>query len=327
MRIIPKTAKVKIEFFKNISLTDTLIGLAALALEVLVFTTNIPSVPKYAIMLSILVVAIWLYMPFDGQRFYMMFVNMAKYIVSVKHYSKDFTKANASIDNFIPFKDINDGFIVYNEYFGGVLEVDPREFRLLSGYKQDQIIDTYFGRVIRSISGNTRASIVKVDRKMLLDKYIAAEHAKEDQLEKLFEAGSINEQERLARQKIIAERIAIYERMSGQTVLRKPFYYLVVYDRDKSVIREILTNAISSFIDAGMSSRVLDNRELAVFLKYTFTDNFEESDVDLLAEEELMSWVKPTEIRFTPKSATIDGVETYNYSVRNFPITVLNAWG
>ena len=327
MRIIPKTAKVKIEFFKNISLTDTLIGLAALALEVLIFTTNIPPIPKYAIMLSVLVIAVWLYMPFDGQRFYMMFVNMAKYIVSVKHYSKDFTKANASIDNFIPFKDINDGFIVYNEYFGGVLEVDPREFRLLSGYKQDQIIDTHFGRIIRSISGNTRASIVKVDRKMLLDKYIAAEHGKEDQLEKLFEAGSIDEQEKLARQKIIAERIAIYERMSGQTVLRKPFYYLVVYDKDKSVIREILTNAISSFIDAGMSSRVLDNRELAVFLKYTFTDNFEESDVDLLAEEELMSWVKPTEIRFTPKSATIDGVETYNYSVRNFPITVLNAWG
>ena len=104
MRIIPKTAKVKIEFFKNISLADTFIGLAALALEVLVFTTNIPPIPKYAIMILILAISIWLYMPFDGQRFYMMFVNMAKYIVSVKHYSKDFTKANASIDNFIPFK-------------------------------------------------------------------------------------------------------------------------------------------------------------------------------------------------------------------------------
>ena len=94
MRIIPKTAKVKIEFFKNISLADTFIGLAALALEVLVFTTNIPPISKYAIMIMILAVSIWLYMPFDGQRFYMMFVNMAKYVVSVKHYSKDFTKAN-----------------------------------------------------------------------------------------------------------------------------------------------------------------------------------------------------------------------------------------
>ena len=327
MRIIPKTAKVKIEFFKNISLADTFIGLAALALEVLVFTTNIPPIPKYAIMILILAVSIWLYMPFDGQRFYMMFVNMAKYVVSVKHYSKDFTKANASIDNFIAFKNIKDGFIEYNEYYAGVLEIDPREFRLLSGYKQDQIIDVHFGKIIRSISGNTKASIVKIDRKLLLDKYIEAEHEKEAQLEKLFEAGSIDEQEKFIRAKILAERIAIYERLSGATVLRKPFYYLVVYDADKTVIREILTNAISSFIDAGMNSRVLDNKGLAVFLKYTFTDNFEENDVDMLADEELMTWVKPTEVKFGTKSAYIDGVETFNYTVRNFPLAVLNAWG
>ena len=144
MRIIPKTAKVKIEFFKNISLADTFIALAALALEVLVFTTNLESITKAAIMILIFSITAWLYMPFDGQRFYMMFVNMTKYVFSVKHYSKEFTKANASIDNFIAFKDIQDGFIVYNEYYAGVLEIDPREFRLLSGYKQDQIIDVHF---------------------------------------------------------------------------------------------------------------------------------------------------------------------------------------
>jgi flagellin-like hook-associated protein FlgL len=32
-------------------------------------------------------------------------------------------------------------------------------------------------------------------------------------------------------------------------------------------------------------------------------------------------------VRFGPKSAFIDGVETFNYSVRNFPLAVLNAWG
>ena len=327
MRIIPKTAKVKIEFFKNISIVDTIIGLIALALEVLVFTTNLHAIPKYTIMILLLALTVWLFMPFDGQRFYMLFVNMIKYVFSVKHYSKEFEKANTSIDNFIAFKNIKDGFIEYNEYYAGVLEIDPREFRLLSGYKQDQIIDIHFGKLIRSISGNTKASIVKIDRKMLLDKYIDSEKEKEAQLEKLFEAGSIDEQEKFVRQKIIAERIAIYERMSGEKVLRKPFYYLVVYDKDKTVIKEIITSGISSLIDAGMSSRMLDNKELALFLKYTFTDNFEESDVDMLSDEELMAWVKPTEIRFGPKSAFIDGVETFNYSVRNFPLAVLNAWG
>ena len=153
MRVIPKTAKVKIEFFKNISLADTIIGLAALGLEVLVFSTNMPPLYKYAIMVLLLAFAIWLYMPFDGQRFYMMFVNMAKYVFSVKHYSKEFTKANASIDNFVAFKDIKDGFIEYNEYYAGVLEIDPREFRLLSGYKQDQIIDIHPGYIAEEIPG------------------------------------------------------------------------------------------------------------------------------------------------------------------------------
>ena len=327
MRIIPKTAKVKIEFFKNISITDIIIGLLALSLEVLLFATNIPAIPKIIIMASVLVFAIWLYMPFDGQRFYMMFVNMVKYMFSVKKYSKEYTKANASVDNFIAFKDIKDGFIVYNEYYAGVLEIDPREFRLLSGYRQDQIIDIHFGKIIRSISGETKASIVKIDRKMILEKYVESEKEKEKQLEVLFEAGSIDENEKFVREKIIADRIGIYKKLSAETVLRKPFYYLVVYDKDKSVIEEILTNGISNFVEAGMTSRILDDRGLALFLKYSFTDNFEEHDVDMLSNEELLSWVKPAEVRFTTKSAFIDGVETFNYSVRNFPLSVLNAWG
>ena len=92
MRIIPKTAKVKIEFFKKISVPDVIIGLVALGLEVLIFTTNIPPLPEYVIMGVLLAVAIWLYMPFDGQRFYMMFVNMVRYIFSVKKYSKEYTR-------------------------------------------------------------------------------------------------------------------------------------------------------------------------------------------------------------------------------------------
>ena len=62
-------------------------------------------------------------------------------------------------------------------------------------------------------------------------------------------------------------------------------------------------------------------------MKYTYTDKFDESDVEKLAPEEIISWVKPSEIRFTTKSTFIDGEESFNYTVRNFPLTVLNAWG
>ena len=327
MRIIPKTAKVKVEFFKNISIVDVIIGLIGVILEVLLFLTNIPVIAKIILMSLLFCVFAWLFLPFDGQRFYMMFVNLAKYVFSVKKYSSEYQNANTNVDRFIPFKSIEGSYIVYEDYYAGVLQIDPREFRLLTGFRQDQIIDTHFGRLIRSINGKTRASIVKIDRKLLLDDYIAAEQEKQKQIEKLFAAGNLTQEELSARTKIIDDRIQIYNRMSGDNVITKPFYYLVVYDADKRAIDEILKNGESSLLDAGMTSKILKEKELAVFLKYTYTDKFDESDVDQLAPEEIISWVKPSEIRFTTKSAFIDGEETFHYTVRNFPLTVLNAWG
>ena len=72
MRIIPKTAKVKIEFFKNVSIVDTLIGIAGLGLELLIFLTNLGILAKITVMAIVLSLFIGLYLPFDGQRFYMM---------------------------------------------------------------------------------------------------------------------------------------------------------------------------------------------------------------------------------------------------------------
>ena len=327
MRIIPKTAKVKVEFFKNVSLVDVVIGLIGIILESLLFLTNLDGIGKAILMAILLCVFIWLYMPFDGQRFYMMFVNLTRYVFSVKKYSSEYQNANTSVDNFIPFKNIQDGYIVYEDYYAGVLQIDPREFRLLTGYRQDQIIDVYFGKIIRSISGRMRASLIKIDRKLLLDDYIAAEEEKQNQLQKLFDAGNITQEELLARTRIINDRIQIYNRMSGENVITKPFYYLAVYDSDKGAINEILHHGISTLLEAGMTSKILTDKELAVFLKYTYTDKFEESDVDKLSPEEIIPWIKPSEIRFTPNSTFIDGEESFNYTVRNFPLTVLNAWG
>lgn len=326
MRIIPKTAKVKIQFFKNVSIADTVIALIALGLEVLLFMTNL-GIAKFFLMVILFSLVVGLYLPFDGQRFYMMFVHLTRYIFTAKCYSSDFKNASTSIDRFIPFKDVKDGYIVYEDYYAGVLQIDPREFRLLSGYRQDQIIDVYFGRLIRSISGKMKASIVKIDRRLLLDDYVEAEKKKQDRLEKLFETGNITQEELSAREKIIADRISVYRSLSGENAIKKPFYYLVVYDADKSAIREVLQNGIVSLAEAGMTSEILNDKQLAVFLKYTYTDRFDERDVDLLAPEEIVSWIKPREIRFKTKSGFVDGEEVFNYTVKNFPLSVLNAWG
>ncbi len=326
MRIIPKTAKIKIQFFKNISIVDIIIGLFFLGLIVLLAITNIGFI-RFILMLILLVIAVGLFLPFEGQRFYVFLAYAVKYIFSVKKFSKDNTKAQTNIDNYLPFKDIRDGFIEYNTYFAGVLQIDPREFSLLSEFRQNQMIDENFGRIIREISDKTKASIVKIDRKLSFESYIKYEEKKKENLQALFDNGELSEEELESRLSIIDDRIRVYSELTNDNPVIKPFYYLVVYDANKKTISEILNDAIMTFQNIGMTSHILDTKELALFLKYNYVPNFNEKDIDMLSENELMSWVCPHTVEFKPRSALVDGEECFTFTVKNFPISVLNAWG
>ena len=326
MRIIPKTAKIKIQFFKNISILDVIIGLSFLGVLVLLFVTNM-GVVRFVLMAVVLVIAIGLFLPFDGQRFYMFITHAIKYIFSVKKYTKNNSKAQTNIDNFLPFKNIKDNYIEYSDYYGGVLEIEPREFSLLSEYRQNQMIDENFGRVIREIADNTKASIVKIDRKLKFESFIKEEEKKKDELFKLFEANELSKEEYDSRIKVIDDRIRTYSSLDNETPVRKPFYYLVVYDERKDIIDAILNDAIDIFKSIGMSSHILNTKELGIFVKYNYTSNFNENDVDLISEDDFMSWVLPQSLEFKPRMAVVDGEECYTFTVKNFPIAVLNAWG
>ena len=295
-------------------------------LEVLLFLTNFGAA-KYISMVVILAIAIGLYLPFDGQRFYMVIVDGVKYLFSIKKYSMNIKDASSNISNILPYRGIEEGFIVYDNYFAGVLEIDPREFRLLSGYRQDEIIDHQFGKIIRTISGKTKASLVKIDRKLDLSEYIKLEEAKIDKLKLLFDSGEMTEQELFERTKIIMDRINTYKGIDDNESIKKPFYYLVVYDASKLVITEILSNAVLTFKEAGMVSHILNDKETGVFLKHNYMYDFNESDIDILEKDEILSWVLPHSIRFTTKNTYIDDVKTYNFSVKGYPLYVLNAWG
>ena len=326
MRIIPKTAKIKIQFFKNISILDIIIGLSFLGLIVLLVITNI-GIAKFIIMGVLLMIAVGLFLPFEGQRFYVFLAYSVKYVFSVKKFSKNNTKAQTNIDNYLPFKDIKEGYIEYANYFAGVLEIDPREFGLLSEFRQNQMIDENFGRIIRGIVDHTKASIVKIDRKLSFEQYTNLEEKKKENLELLYQNGELSEEELKSRIDIIEDRIRVYKDLTEDNPVIKPFYYLVVYDQNKAVIDEILNDAVVIFSNIGMTSHILDTKELAIFLKYNYTPNFNEKDLDVISEEEMMNWVCPHTVEFRPRSAVVDGEECYTFTVKNFPITVLNAWG
>ncbi|MCQ2398909.1 MAG: DUF87 domain-containing protein [Clostridia bacterium] len=326
MRIIPKTAKVKIQFFKNISLADVILALICMGLELLLLLSDLNGL-QYFLMVISLGIFVALFLPFDGQRFYMAFVNLAKYLFAVKNYFSGEVHEKSDMSSYIPYKDVDGNFIVYEKYYAGVLQIDPRAFRLLSEFRQDQIIDNCFGKVIRSVSNKTRASLIKLDKRLVLADYVKDERRKAAELDKLFEAGEISREELISRQKVIEDRISIYGNLSAENSILKPYYYFVVYDSEKTVINDILNNAVSTFLEAGMTSKILKDKELGIFLKANFTDKFDESDVETMDKAEFLNWIMPKEIRFSQKSAVIDGVECFNYTIKNFPLSVLNAWG
>ena len=326
MRIIPRTTKVKVQFFRNVSILDIIIAFAFLGLIVLLLLSNL-GIARFILAAVVLVIGVAMFLPFEGERFYLFIAHSIKYVFAVKKYYKNDSKSQTNIDSFMPFKDIRDGFIVYKDYFAGVLQIDPREFSLLSEFRQDQMIEEHFGKIIREVANKTRASIVKIDRKLSFESYIEDENRKKDDLFHLFESGELTKQELDSRCKIIDDRIRAYRVLTDETPIKKPFYYLVIYDESKEVIQSILTDAVEIFQNIGMTSHILDTMELGIFAKYNYSSKFEEKDVNLLSHEEFMSWVYPQTIEFKPRSTIIDGEECYIFTVKNFPISVLNAWG
>ena len=328
MRVIPKTAKVKVQFFKNVSVPDIIIGLLGIVLIVVICLSNI-GIARFFIAVIVACIVAGLYVPYDGQRFYLFFKTFVRFLFSTKRYVVQDVESASNVKNFVAFKNVHDGYIEFDGYYGGVLEIGSREFRLLTSFRQDQIINNHFGKVIRSISGKTRASLIKIDRKMRLDDYIAMEDLKREDLKKTYDAGELTEQELFVRERVLADRIDVYNNLNSMSEdkIMIPAYYLIVYDAEKSVIDEIPTNAIDTFAEAGMQSHVLNDKEICIFLKYNYTDKFNEEDVENLDEREYMNWILPEEISFNSKSTIVDGEECFNFTIRNYPLAVGNAWG
>lgn len=328
MRVIPKTAKVKVQFFKNVSVPDILIALLGIVLLVFIVMSNI-GIARFFIAIVVLCLFIGLYLPYDGQRFYLFFRTFVRYLFSGKKYVVQEVESASNIRSLFAFKGISGGYIEFGDYYGGVLEIGSREFRLLTAFRQDQIINNHFGKVIRSISGRSRASLIKIDRKMRLDEFIALEDVKREDLKKTYDAGELTEQELFVRERIIQDRIAVFENLNsmGDDKIMVPAYYLVVYDAQKSVIDEILTNAIETFAEVGMDCHILNDKEICVFLKYNYTDKFREEDVESMDPREYVNWILPEEVSFSARSTVVDGEECFHFTVRNYPLTVGNAWG
>ncbi len=327
MRIIPRKTKVKIEFYRNITLIDIIIALVGIGIEALLFFTNFEYMLKYSLMSIVVGVFVCLYLPVEGEKVYELLFNVMRYMISNKKFHKNSKDPKTDMSRLVPFVGIENGFIDYGTYFAGAMEISPKEFRLLSEYKQNELIDKVFASVIKSINGKTRASLVKVDRPVILDRYITAEGEKKPALDKTHQSGGMTYDEIIPRKNTIDKRTEILKDINDNIKVYRSAYYFVVYDSNPAVISEIISGAELKFKENALECHRLNDAELAVFLKYNYTNNFDEREIEYYQPDEYIDYILPNEVEFKMNKTIVDGEECSTFTVREYPLLVSNAWG
>lgn len=327
MRIIPKKTKVSMEFFKGVEIPDVVVGIIGVAIVLSVIFSNLP----YRMFIAGAVAVIFgaSVIPIDGEKGYMMVYNLLKYFARFRVYEENpKKKGELSVKDITPFTGIDGNFIEYGgEYYGIAVNIPDIEFRFYTLNKQNQIIDQVYGSILRTISGTETAALVKIDRPVLFDSYLRTEDKKLDGLKEAFINGLLNEEELTTRVGIIMDRKEQICYLNERDKVYAPHYYMVFFHKDKDMLLSQAVNMVQTMSVDGMECKILDEKELAVFLKYNYTLAFDEREVDDIKKEDYLEWILPKKIKMTSRTVQYDDIVTHNFRVTDYPTIVANAWG
>lgn len=334
MRIIPKKTNVSMEFFNGFTAGDVAVGFIGAVVEVAILVSNLPG--KYYLMAGVLVAVALLLLKLDDERNYIFLLNILRHCAYRKKYAKNVpekTKKHSrqsveDIRKVIAWTGIGDGFIHYDKkYYGAVLELPSVEFRFFSEYRQNNTIEKALGGVLRNVNPNYAANLVKLERPVLYDEFVQAEYDKMESLKDAYRRGILSEEELERRIEVIYDRINYLNHLSFENKVVLPFFYLVLFDSDKNLLNNQITTALELLQSGEIQARRLDDKELAVFLKYTQTLDFDERDIERLEPEEYFDFSLPENLDIYAKNMVVNNVLTHNFRVVNYPMTVTNAWG
>lgn len=242
--------------------------------------------------------------------------------------ARERAKKRRDMGGIIAFTGIADGFIEYlnKSYYGAVLEIPPVEFRFFSEHRRQNSIEACLGRVLRSIPAGYSANIVKLERPIIYDGYLQAEYRKVDELRRTYENGFLSEEELKPRVDIEYDRIAELQSLCGNGRVTAPFYYLVLFDSDKRHLDIQIRDAEQALLSGEMQPRRLNDKELAVFLKYSNGIDFDEHDIDRIAPEDYVDWARPETVDVRVRCVEVNHVKTHIMRVVNYPSAVDDAW-
>ncbi len=258
--------------------------------------------------------------------------NQSKAKKDAKKAAKNQKKSNKQtklyeMDDIIAFTDIKDGFISYaGRYYGAAIEIPSVPFKFFSSYRRNNTIEACLGSVLRAVNVDFATNIVKIERPISFEQYIDNEYEKLDSLRASYEQGMISEKELKVRVDVVYERINELLDFERKEKVVVPFYYLVLYDTDKGQLANQIRNAVDELKRGEMKPHVLNDKELALFLKYSNELDFDEKEIDKINPEDYAKWAMPSAVNVKHRYVMIDQMICHNMRVVNYPIGVNDGW-
>ena len=246
---------------------------------------------------------------------------------NIKRKAKEENAEWMDMEDLVGFTDIKDGYIHYHgQYYGAAIEIPPVEFRFFSASRRYNTIQNGLGRILRAIQFDYAANIVKIERPIRYESYIENEYSKLDELRAAYESGMITEEELQARVEVIYDRINDLTELCESQPVVVPFFYLVLFDSDKQQLNNQVRSALESLRQGEMDPKRLDDKELAVFLKYTNQLDFDEKEIEQIDPEDYAAWALPDTVRIRPRNVEVNNIITHNMRLVGYPMLADDAW-
>lgn len=319
MRIIPKKIKVKNTVWKCYSMADVIVALIVFAIIFIAITSGAFA---FAVIMGLL--AVVMFMPTQDGIFYSCILENIKFLFAKKVYTENADKQKERVDALLNLKDIKEnGLIEYSGgYFGRVIKVGQKNFGIEDVVQQNIDID-YLANALKMLDGTQCADIIKIDRPVNLDGFA------QDLFQRLAERKESADGEEVAKIKtaILRERIDRIDKMNNILKQYLSDYYIVVYGRNELDLENTTINVASEINKCGLNTKLLGRKDTAIFLKYSFSRNFDEREIKKIEDNRLIAWVKPKKVEFKANSYMVDGTQAAVFAIADYPLRVRNAWG
>lgn len=317
MKIIPKDTRPKRYVFKCYTFWDIIAILAFFGIIALFITSNLKLIPKIILSVFSFICSGVLFIPIKGELLYRDIFRIIRFLGEKKKY----TKAKGDIVKLIPQQSIKDGVIYYPGYVGAVLELKCISLELQDPIEQEMTLEE-FETALRYIDDTHGCDIVKIDRPLILD----------DQRDMLFDKIKDRlEKDDIIKANIIAARMQDVAEFNTENIVNVPHYYMVLYAINTEALNTII-NSVSAYLDSiNLFDKMLDDRDLTIFLKYCHNNDFEERKIPALDEFDknnnlALALITPDTIEFKKDHYKVNNSLASILTIKDYPLEVGNGW-